>query len=194
MNPPLAGESFRSLATIIIPGAMLTGPYVLWALHSHDGMRTFAKNYENTSLILAFLVIVAAGMVLEDLGSWLETRWDKKEENDPKFDEAWWKYLRTAFSVEPIGQGHLRKVLLFMNFELSTSLALFFSLPGVLACAAFITSITWGMGLAWALIALVIGCYLIKEAKDSWKLLGDMRSNLLKGVLVQPGRAGETGD
>src|ERR1700733_7814336 len=81
-----------------------------------------------TTLLLA-LACIAAGLLVEDIGSRIESRFlDKRLGTQPGFSthsDEWNQYLRLVFKAEPVGQRYLRAILLRFKFELGTAIALF---------------------------------------------------------------------
>jgi hypothetical protein len=72
-------EVFRPLATIVIPGAMAISTWFVMLLQRFTTVRNLAEaNHTETALLLA-LASIAAGLLVEDIGSRIESRWfDKK--------------------------------------------------------------------------------------------------------------------
>ncbi len=94
-----------------------------------------AFHHTETTLVLA-LASIAAGLLVEDIGSRIESRFlDKRLGAQPAFSthsEEWNQYLRLVFKTEPVGQRYLRAILLRFKFELGASIALLSSSIGLL--------------------------------------------------------------
>jgi hypothetical protein len=95
-------------------------------LQRFPSFRNLAEaNHTETALLLA-LASIASGLLVEDIGSRIESRWfDKQLVKQPSFshhDDEWDQYLRLTFSIEPVGQRYLRTILLRFNRGCATAL------------------------------------------------------------------------
>jgi hypothetical protein len=144
-------------------------------------------NHTETSLLLA-LTSIAVGLLVEDIGSRIESRWfDKHLSGKPGFsshDDEWNQYLRLTFSIEPVGQRYLRTILLRFKFEVGTAIALLLSCPGL-----FFTGLTFWWSLLWSSLCVAIALGLLFEefeARCSHQLLSEVRHEILEGPIVYP--------
>jgi hypothetical protein len=135
-------EVFRPLVTLLIPGAIAISTWfvgLLW--HFHDLQILVHHNHTDAALVL-LLAMTFAGLVLEDMGARVETRWDRrKDKQDGKHVDNWYAYLRTAFKADPIGRRYIRTLVLRLKFELGITLAMLSAGGGILWL--------WCMGLSW---------------------------------------------
>ncbi|SRR6266851_835580 len=136
-----------------------------------------------------FLASIAAGLLVEDIGSRIESRFlDKRLGAQPTFSthsEEWNQYLRLVFKTEPVGQRYLRAILLRFKFELGTSIALLSSSIGLL-----LTTLSLCKALTWFVVFIAIAAYLIfVEARSSHRLLSKIRHEILKGAVQYPAEA-----
>jgi hypothetical protein len=178
-------EVFRPLATIVIPGAMAISTWFVVLLQRFPSFRNLAEaNHTETALLLA-LASIAAGLLVEDIGSRIESRWfDKKLMKQPDFshhDEDWDQYLRLTFSIEPVGQRYLRTILLRFKFEVGTAVALLLSGSGL-----FWTGLGYPWALFWFLVCVALASCLLFEASSSHRVLSEIRHEILKGAIVYP--------
>jgi hypothetical protein len=178
-------EVFRPLATIVIPGAMAISIWFVVLLQRFPSFRNLVKaNHTETSLLLA-LTSIAVGLLVEDIGSRIESRWfDKHLSGKPGFsghDEEWNRYLRLTFSIEPVGQRYLRTILLRFKFEVGTAVALLLSSLGL-----FFTGLTFWWSLLWSSLCVAIALGLLFEARCSHQLLSEVRHEILEGPIVYP--------
>jgi hypothetical protein len=179
----LKNEIFRPLTTVVVPGAVALGPFVLLLEDYVPSVKQFAEgNHSGFGLVL-LIAILAAGLVLEDLGSWIEVCWDGcLKRKHPSREKVWGEYLQLKTGSEIIGQRYLRTLLLRLKFELSMA-------PAVLA---FAIGLLWLNGvhrfwrasaMAWVatfLAALV--AYLLKESYDSAEKLGTLHESITTAV------------
>jgi hypothetical protein len=179
-------EIFRPLVTIVIPGAMAISVWFVVALQKFTQLRAIAEsNHTETTLVLV-LCSVAAGLLIEDIGSRIESRYlDKRLGAQPAFSahsEEWNQYLRLVFKTEPVGQRYLRAILLRFKFELGTAIALLSSGLGLL-----LTTLTLCKALTWSVVLIAVSAYLVfVEARSSHRLLSKIRHEILKGALPYP--------
>jgi hypothetical protein len=172
-------EVFRPLVTLLIPGSIAALPLVATVLSSDSYVAQLAAKYPTERTLTVLLVVVFVGMVIEDVGSRIESYFDRLRGDS--HSAAWNRYLRLAFRIEPVGHRYLRTIVLRLKFELGSAVAL------VLAATQWV-GIAWGHAYSptcWAMVlgsALVIAGYLVREAWSSHRLLGELRRNLLKGV------------
>jgi hypothetical protein len=178
-------EIFRPLATIVIPGAMAMSAWFIVLLQRFPSFRNLAEaNHTETALLLA-LASVASGLLVEDIGSRIESRlFDKKLVKKSEFFQHgadWNQYLRLAFTIEPVGQRYLRTILLRFKFEVGTAVALLFSCPGL-----FWTGLAGPWAMLWFSVCVVTALGLLFEASCSHKVLSEIRHEILKGAIVYP--------
>ncbi len=178
-------EVFRPLATIVIPGAMAISTWFIVLLRRFPSFRTLVdRNHTETSLLLA-LTSIAVGLLVEDIGSRIESRWfDVHLTGKPGFsghDEDWNRYLRLTFSLEPVGQRYLRTILLRFKFEVGTATALLLSCSGL-----FFTGLTFWWSLRWFSLCVALALGLLFEARSSHELLSEVRHEILEGAIQYP--------
>lgn len=113
-------ELFRPLVTLVLPGGVASAPYLILAACLIPSVRTFGHEYPSTSVAIALACIVGIGLVLEDVGSRIEYRWDKRL-NKRHADHlvTWDKYLQLKMRDEIVGQRYLRTLLVRLKFELA---------------------------------------------------------------------------
>jgi hypothetical protein len=175
-------EIFRPIVTVLIPGTIAAFPYLLLAAHSFPALADYRDNHEIPYYAIVFLVVVAVGFLLEDVGARIEAHWIDgllKRRHHPDLYEIWFEYLSRTFEKEPVGQRYLRSILLRMKFELSCSVAL----------PVFFVGLQWlnrerNLFSPCSLVVIGIAClalcvYLVFEAYRSGDLLANIRRVLL---------------
>ena len=178
-------EVFRPLVTLLLPGAIAISTWfvaLLWQFP--DLKKLVSENHTETGFVLAFATTFA-GMVLEDLGTRIEKRMDKKRESKTGQHFAnWFAYLRTAFVVNPIGRGYIRTLVLRLKFELGSGFAMVFAAGGILWL--------WWQGLSCSLslttifVCGVFAFWLFFEARSTHKTLAENHANLLRDIRIVP--------
>ena len=180
-------EVFRPTVTVLVPGIVALGPYIAISLHDFPQLRRFWDAHEPTFVAVILLLVLAVGMVLENLGALVEGHlWDGMIQKRTKCQRSdWYKYLSLVLKDEPIGQRYLRTVTLKLKFEL----AMIFALP---ICA---------LGLRWfekranvfgvsefrmlAAVLLGLAVYCVFESYQSAKVLSKVRHQLVHGTMPE---------
>jgi hypothetical protein len=181
---PLKGEILRPVMTHLVPGATLVAPCALFVRHRGPEIFALVASQPVVAVTVLTLAMLAAGFVLEDVGTRVEVRWDESLSSERKdHRDIWNQYLLLAFKEEPIGQRYLRTVLLRMKFELHFAIGLLLSWPVWLWLQ--IDRPYWsGWGFAmYSLITFALAGYLIYEARTSARVLGDVRRELVNHYL-----------
>jgi hypothetical protein len=184
-------EIFRPLATILIPGAMAICAWFVGLLQRFPSVRTLVDaNHTETTLLLV-LASIGAGLMVEDIGSRIESRyfdkWLAKRTEFCAHSEEWCQYLRLAFKTEPVGQRYLRTILLRFKFELGSAIAFLSTGFGL-----FQTNLPLYKSLMWFGFLAAVAAYLVfVEARSSHRLLSEVRHEILKGAVIYPVGASE---
>ena len=136
-------------------------------------------------LVTLLLISVTIGFILENVGSIIESKlWDRLQDNQDHEDE-WYKYLRTAFLHEPVGQRYLRTLTLRMKFELAFSLSLLTVCVGMF-CIHLAGLVTGYEFFISSLLLITLAMYLSFESYQTSKVLSRVRHELLLGVILNP--------
>lgn len=170
-------EGFRNLVAIVVPGGIAIAPYLLVSAYYYPTLsRAFGEYQLLISALILFLVI-AAGHILENLGSMIEARiWDSMlEGRSTEHLTTWRKFLLLAPRHECIAHGYLRTILLRMKFELSTSVALIIAWMGAMWLDAKLVLLSPGAVALMSSIVLGLAAYLVWESLQSAKVLADTR-------------------
>ena len=153
-----------------------------------SGYKGFAalvsRNHTESALVLA-LAAAWAGLVLENFGSLIEGElFDKWLRSCPGCEDHltdWYKYLRLAFRIEPIGHRYMRTLVLHLKFELNNSIGLASAGIGLL----LIGEIGVWTRILFATFLFVLAIYLcFFEARRSHCALSELRREMLKGINV----------
>jgi hypothetical protein len=186
LSSTFKSEVYRPIVTVLIPGATALAPYLFILNHKYSGISAFAEKYTAISSVIILLLSIVAGFILENIGARIESNlWDNMQSDNNTHKEEWYKYLRTAFLHEPVGQRYLRTVTLRMKFELSFGVSiipvclgfLWLYNIGLIDCSVLIYS---GLSLA------ALFFYLMCESYSSSKVLSSLRKELLSGVIINP--------
>jgi hypothetical protein len=169
-------EIFRPLTTIVVPGTLALGPFIPIVGYYVPAVHRFWEEHPTAFSTLALICILAAGLILEDLGSVVESKvWDPRLKKDPTWQQNWDDYLMLELKDEIIGQPYLESIVARLKFELSMLPTLIVGMLGVVwmngiwhfwSCYAF---------LGFVAVILLIVTYLTWESYQSTKVLAKTR-------------------
>jgi hypothetical protein len=171
-------EVFHPIATLVVPGffTLFTLSIAIW--QRHPTIQKVAEAHPGLATTVAVLVVLACGLITEDLGARLEQRFDMRLKEQPGYEkhyEEWFDYLRIAFEREPVGHRYLKTLVLRLKFELGMAVASFWSALGALYLQS-----PWCWRTLIAGVVSLVGLFFAHEAKCSNKTLSDLRRELLR--------------
>jgi len=148
------------------------------------GLRSLVSSNHVETAFVFFVIISFVGLMLEDIGSRIESILDDRAQKTPGSDhmETWYSYLRIAFDSEPIGRRYIKTLVTRLKFELGSSVALiladagFFFLTDWLSCRAALGGI-----MGCVILAVYLG---VIEAPSSHHLLARARSEMMKEIRI----------
>lgn len=177
----LKPDVYRTVAIVLVPGFVASAPWVvgvMWPELQHASTWTAALVPISVTMLA---IVLVTGIVLEDIGSRIETFMDKCLRGTlADFERTWWQYLRLPCEGEVVAQRYLRSTLTRFKFELSM-------VPAATVCAVgiFVAQLL-GHGMGWtktlglmALLAL-LALFLYFEAKAGVALLSRVRTEIVK--------------
>ena len=176
-------EVFRPLVTFFLPGAVSISSWVVACLWACDSIRKLADTNRVETLGILSLLVLFFGLICDDMGSRLESSWLDTRVTDglsaAKHEENWYRYLRQAFAVEPVGHRYLRMLVLHLKFELGTGVAFILALPGI-----WWLPVAYGWRFLLTTAFAVIVPYLILEGRSTHEVLRKLRHQMLDGAQV----------
>jgi hypothetical protein len=179
-------DTLPVIATVIGPGAFASSFYVWWGLSREPGLRAFLNEHEGIAAAAAIVVWIVTGFMLESVGSYVEVyAIDRRRRDHAKMIQDWWRYLRVAWTLEPIGQRYLRRMLVSFKFELNMSVAMAVSCPGIIMLARSGHMADRSAVVCVGLLAAG-SILLFLAARGSAEVLADLRGQLLFGVGEPP--------
>lgn len=177
LSSTFRAEAYRPVVTIVLPATTASLPYGFIVIFEYPHLYTFIHDHPAISTILALLIILAVGLVLENLGSLIEAHVLERWLGDStRAHEVWYRYLGMSYEIEPIGQRYLRTITVRLKFELSFAVALSISAIGCL-CARYVGTYVAPLWLYIVFVVLIV--YLMWEAKNSASLLRRLRCELV---------------
>jgi hypothetical protein len=179
-------DALPAIATLVIPGGVASVPYAWLALDVAPALKAYLVTHDGIATLIAVLVSIAVGFVLESAGSYAEVYLiDRRRSDHEQMLNIWWRYLRIAWDKEPIGQRYLRRLLVTFKFELNMFVAIVCAIPGVLLLAANerLRCDAWVAVLVGMLIAAGLFFW---AARGSANVLAKLREELISGVGEPP--------
>ena len=188
----LKNEVFRPLVTLVIPGAIAIGPFILVAAYYFPQVTNFWDEHPSAFVAILIISILTVGLVLENLGSFLE--WNIFDEildrRDPEHKANWERYLQLWLNDEIIGQRYLRQNLTRLKFELSMVPGLFFFFCGLLWANRLYHLWRTSRFIWLSLVILIVTVLMLFEAYRSARTLARTRSLIIEASVDRPGTSG----
>jgi|GEM_PF-1319775 len=189
----------RVLIQLVMPGvvAIITWiPVILGdcsglvkLLEHHSTTKQFLTSNFITSISTLILIGLIVGMILENLGSLIESRIIDKilSRKDANFYTTWFKYLRLNFDGnEPIGQRYISSIILRLKFELSFSLAIGSFTIGLISLNHNHEIFPWTCKneFFFYVFPFIVAIYLLVEAYQSAKIIAKVRKELVEQYFI----------
>lgn len=189
----LKNEVFRPVTTTVVPGAIALTPYVFLILAAVPGARAFRKDNPEAVAILVGAAVLAAGLIIEDIGSHIERHfWDGElKRKHPDVDDQWFQYLRLKVQDELVGQRFLRTILLRLKFELSMAPALVVFFVGLTWFNFLFHVLGWREMTTAGIITGGLVFYLVRESHRSAEALWETRREIIAALSPRCGACPE---
>jgi hypothetical protein len=179
LTSTVRSDTLPAVGSFLVPGAVLSFPYVALAWGAPHDLKAFVDANQGVSTAAAALLVVAAGLLVDSVGSYVEYYVvDLQHKDRTVMLQRWREYLQIAWKIEPVGQHYLRRILTIFKFELNLLVASVGTVPGTIALAYY------GVLPGHAIVAVVIitalaVLYLFKASVASSLLLADLREQLV---------------
>ena len=168
-----------------MPGGIALIPFLGWAL-MQPSVRDFVDKNAGVCLVLVGLAALTLGTLFDSMSSWIETEINdaclKQDEEFKDLQEVWHIYLRTAFSLQPIGTGYVAATVMMLKFELNCSVSLVF-VAGECIWLLYLRVMPLGSALICLFACFVLMAFLLYSSYQSSKVLARARKELLRGVV-----------
>lgn len=184
----LKGELFRPLVTVLLPGLVAASPFMVIAVHRFPELAKIQGSPVATGAMILFIGTLS-GMLMEDLGSQVETFIWWLFLKTPKRDREWEAYLRLKTKDEFVGQRYLDSVQLRLKFELNMIPAVLAVALGSVMCNRRCKLISPDHLNWWIALLIAVALYLLWEAKKSSLVLSDTRAEVISGYREEASRA-----
>ena len=181
---PFRPEVLRPIVTVVVPGTIACGPFVLIAGHYLSAVEHFWTVHPTAFTVLLTLAVIAVGFMIDDIGSDIEFHvWDRLlAKADPKHTENWQRYLKLQLKDEIVGQRYLRILLTQLKFELAMAPALTVFGLGVAWLNEIHHFFSWSAAVAVAIALIGAICYLLFESWQTAGVLSRTRALILQAI------------
>jgi hypothetical protein len=185
----LKDDVFRPLATTIVPGTLAIAPYILVSAVYVPQIEQFWNDHPNAFAAAIAVIVIAAGLICEDIGSEIEAGWiDKRmKRRDPEFQTRWQRYLTLELDEHLVGRKYLKSLVLRFKFELAMIPALISLMVGLNWLNVLRLYLWWQNLLVVDGFILVSVGYFVYEAHQGAKVLDGVREQILAGYAPKPG-------
>ena len=179
----LRSEIFRPLVTLVIPGAIATSPWWGVLFSWFPDIRAHFAAQPSAAWVIVLGTALAAGLVLENLGSRIEVGWDRllDKRSKDQHTAVWQRYLCVQTPDHLVASRYLRTILLRLKFELSMAPALFLASIGLLVWH-FRTAVLGPNYLFFCFAPAAACIYFLFESYDSARVLSSTRSHLIASL------------
>ncbi len=102
-------EVFRPIVALVVPGFYAISSAAVCLLQRFDKLGTLIDKYPGAATVVFLLVVLAVGLIMEEIGAQVERHLDKVVSRCSGFechDQEWFAYLRLAFDKEPVGHRY----------------------------------------------------------------------------------------
>lgn len=202
ISSTLKNEIFRPLVALVVPGFITLTPYLFVTIAYYPDLKIFLEKSPYPSTGILFIIALAIGLILEDIGSRIECYWDSLinrpiehstscPDNSSKtcpikslknIEDNWDNYLKLELKDEIIGQRYLKTILTRVKFELSMGPALFISAIGFLWLNSKTEIMTPYSCFAIFSLIILLGIYIIYESYEGANVLKRTRQTIIEGV------------
>ena len=183
----VSNEVFKPLVSIAIPGGIAIAPYVFIAQKYIPQTSKFWHDHDAAFTSIVIAVILAMGLMLEDLGAMIEIGIDRALENDTSTQVANWEaYLKLKTKDEYIAQRYIRTLVTRFKFELSMGPAIVFFWLGIAWIQYAFESMSTVAFSAVTVALAIVASFLAWQAWQSAETLARTRILLIEAITTEP--------
>jgi hypothetical protein len=192
MKPELNTVLSRLLASLIVPGFVAAAPYLIWYGTKDPNGHAWLLSGTLAPSAVVVLIVFSAGLLMEEIGSWLEwhfwvkSRWDDCQDFE-KRERDWYLYLMVKDVPETMAD-HISHLVSRLKWELSggpgfiagcipTAIEIFNTAS--IGCKNFNLSVPWLFLLG---LQIATGGFLIYKGSQTMRYLIKIRSKLLEQI------------
>jgi hypothetical protein len=167
------------VGSLLIPGTVAAAPWIALAWGDPHPLKKFVDANQAIATVSGVFLIVAVGLLIESIGTFVESRVVDRATTNADVTERWYKYLKIAWVREPIGQRYLRRTLAMFKFELNLLVAAAPTTVGILVLAYY-RVLPRNVATGGVLLLTVLGVYLCWAVRSDADLLHHLRGTLLE--------------
>jgi hypothetical protein len=179
LTSTVRSDALPSVGTLLVPGAVASTPYVALLWGEPHNLHGFVNANQGAATGAAALLVVAVGLLVESVGSYLEYYViDRRHKDRTAMLRRWREYLRIAWQTEPVGQHYLRRIMIVFKFELNLLVASVATLPALVALGHYDVLPSHGVATVFG-VTLLLAVYLYNASVASSLLLDELRQELI---------------
>ena|SRR6185436_13948221 len=188
LTAPFKPEFLRPITTLIVPGTIAVGPFVLVLGDYVAPVANFWDDHTTAFAVLLAISVLAAGFIIEDVGANIEFYlWDKElNKKNPTHLINWNEYLKLRIDNELVGERYLDAKVTQLKFELSMAPALIIFWSGLLWLQ--VLHPMWSI-IGFILVTLLLftsAVYLLWESWQTAKVLSKTRALIIEAINAGP--------
>lgn len=176
-------EVFRPIASIVLPGFLALGPFVIVTCNASEAVQTFFDRHETAAYLLLLGAATVFGMLLECIGASIERGIDECMEKEylKGVDEIWDRYLSEK-GVETNARRFLGTLVTRLKFINSLIPAVVISSIGMFWLHLQVQSLTHWQVAAFAVLILTVLFWLFRFSIELSEAATFSRYRLLASV------------
>ena len=183
IDKAVSNDVFKPLVSIAIPGGIAVAPYVILAQHYIPATTAFWHDHDAAFTSIVVAVILAIGLMLEDLGALIESRLDASLDKKTSSQVSNWNaYLKLQTKDEFIAQRYIRTVVTRLKFELSMGPAIVCLWAGIAWIQYIYRSMSNIAFLSVSAFLLLVAAFLAWQAWQSMGTLAGARILLIQAM------------
>lgn len=168
----------KPTATIIAPGLFTLYSYLAAVGFYRHGLWEAVVSPKATVAAILLVGAIGVGMIIENFGSRIELKLDKKINTENDHIGQWYDYL-ACVDNGLVGFKYISTIVVRLKFELAMAVSSILVIPPLFLVMTKEKWECWALFLVVALLIATAG-YAIFEAKSSIKLLANTRGEILK--------------
>lgn len=173
-------EVFRPLATIVIPGLIAAGPFIILLCNADQDVASFYSEKTSWFMAAVLAVATAVGMLIENIGSSIERGIDRCLDNEYLHGHvAVWSAYLSCGVVDNNGRRFLGSIVTRLKYINSLMPALSFFLIGLFAMQLQVEPWRWGWLLTTAVFVFIIVIWLFRTSTELSEVASNTRFCLL---------------
>lgn len=177
----LQGELLQYLTAYLVPAGVALGPAIVWVLITYPALAHMLAIYPWLAFGAAVLLLTTVGVVLSELGGFLEIMWldaARDQSSSERHSKEWKRYLTITLSPDHNGRRYMSILAALLRYELASIFA--FPICGIsfLLCFGLCGAPRWITVLILTATTLLTGLF-VWAARTAHGSLSDLRTAIL---------------